>query len=350
MATSDERLMVCILTSSKLEYFRESLRSVRRQQPANIAWDLFIVVNTLNEDYYETILREFPNENIVRTQSNGRSGRGHNSVLDFFQQREEYDYLFMLDGDDFLYPSALRHVGSYIQSDRPEVLMLMYHDSLADMVRDKKAPHFLIGNSCYWFYNFKATCLKAWFKQKGVNPFKNPIYKLNTMGRLILFSRESLKYGIRYDENCLLYDDYYPSMQVLELAYAGKNVVRTDDSLIYLYNRINDTSQTKRFFSNQKLLEVEEKTFRKSIAGKFESIQDWDLSRMTYRTIHKDPAFSFSEKHSYVSELVSRIAPEGRLEENLEDVKRFADFINENGLSEEYSFVLDYYKAKTEKS
>ena len=83
------KMMVCILTSSKLDYFKESLKSVKNQQKIyGIDWDIFIIVNTLNDDYYNKLLNEYPEENIVRTASNSKPGKGHNSVLDFFKKKE----------------------------------------------------------------------------------------------------------------------------------------------------------------------------------------------------------------------------------------------------------------------
>ena len=35
---------------------------------------------------------------------------GHNSVIKLFKNRIQYDYMLLLDGDDFLYPSALEQL------------------------------------------------------------------------------------------------------------------------------------------------------------------------------------------------------------------------------------------------
>ena len=45
----DLKKMICILTSSKIDYFKESLNSVKKQQKINsiVNWDIFIIVNTL---------------------------------------------------------------------------------------------------------------------------------------------------------------------------------------------------------------------------------------------------------------------------------------------------------------
>ena len=88
-------------------------------------------------------MNEYPNDNVIRTKSNGKSGKGHNSVLDFFESKSEYDNLFMLDGDDFLYPSALRHIEAFIIQNNPEILMLMGHDVLDDKIPAKNFIHMI---------------------------------------------------------------------------------------------------------------------------------------------------------------------------------------------------------------
>ena len=347
-----KKLMVCILTSGKLEYFRESYNSVINQQsPQNLDWDLFIIVNTLNNDYYNTILNEYPNSNVIRTKSNGKSGKGHNSVLDFFESKSEYDNLLMLDGDDFLYPSAIRHIEAFITQNNPEILMLMGHDVLDDKIPSKNFIHMLISNKLFLRFNIPETKGNQWLKEKSLNPFKNPIYKLNTMGRLVLFSRESCKYKIRYDENCNLYDDFYPSMQFLELAYKKKNVLRTDDSNIYLYNTINSDSQTKKFFSDKKKIDEEEKIFRKSIKKNknLNIIKDWDLSKIEMKSIDYDPLFLFRDKYMFTTNLVANLDIDKYLHEDICVYKELLNYIVQNKLQDNYQFLIDYYSEKSKK-
>ena len=340
---SNLKMMVCLLTSSKLEYLKESLKSVKNQQKINsIDWDIFIIVNTLNDEYYNKLLNEYPEENIVRTESNGKPGKGHNSVLDFFKKKEEYSYLFMLDGDDFLYPSALRHIESYIASDNPEILMLMYHDTLSDILRIKNTTHMVINNKAYLLYNIHEISFKNWHTDKGKNPFQNPIFQMNSMGRLILFSRESIKYNIRYDEECVLYDDFYPTMQVLELAYLNKNIIKTNDSNIYLYNRINDSSVTKKWSKN--FFKSENTIFKKSIKNKFQLIQDWNLKKITYKIIQNDPYFTFEDKYKFITKIVKNLTIDNYIDENFNDYKIFIKYIQEQKIEKNHKFLMKYYQ------
>ena len=337
------KMMVCILTSSKLDYFKESLKSVKNQQKIyGIDWDIFIIVNTINDDYYYKLLDEYPEENIVRTVSNGKPGKGHNSVLDFFKKKDNYDYLFMLDGDDFLYPSALRHIESYIASNNPEILMLMYHDTLSYILQAKNTPHMVINNKVYLLYNIIKPDSESWHTAKGINPFQNPIFQMNTMGRLILFSRESIKYNIRYDEECSLYDDFYPAMQVLELAYLNKNIIRTDDSDIYVYNALNESSATKSMCTKE--FEKDNIIFQKSIKNKFDIIKDWNLKKILYRRIPNDPHFTFEDKYKFITKIVKNLTIDNYIDENFNDYKIFIKYLREQKIENNHKFLMKYYQ------
>ena len=40
---------------------------------------------------------------------------GHNSLINLFKNRPIYDYMLMIDGDDFLYPYALNQLQKCFQ-------------------------------------------------------------------------------------------------------------------------------------------------------------------------------------------------------------------------------------------
>lgn len=334
-------MMVCILTSSKINYLKESYKSVLYQYPVNFKYDIFIVVNTLNDEYYKSVKKEFPNVNIVRTESNGKPGKGHNSVINFFKFKKEYDYLFMIDGDDFIYPSALTHMEAYINSNNVDILMLMYHDILTQKLSTLNTSNIMIDKKVYLLYNIPQITQSLWYKQKSINPFHNNINNLNTIGRLILFSRKSMDYNIEYNEECLLYDDYYPCMQFMELAYKNLNVFRTDDVNIYIYNALNEMSQTNKYTIEKS--DQENKIFQKSIKDKFINIRDWDLNKIKYKTINYDPKFTSKEKYYFVKSLISNLNINNFMIEEKKNYNIFISYITKNKLFNYYFFV-EYYK------
>ena len=150
---------------------------------------------------------------------------------------------------------------------------------------------------------------------------------------------------------CNLYDDFYPSMQFLELAYKQKNVLRTDDSNIYLYNTINGDSQTKKFFSDKKKIEEEEKIFRKSIKKNknFNLIKDWDLSKIEMKSIDFDPSFLFRDKYIFTTNLVANLNIDNYLHEDILIYDELVKYIVNNNLQKNYQFFIDYYNEKSQK-
>ena len=121
------KLLVCILTSGQLNFLKESVASVINQKNNIIDYDIYIVVNTLSEYYYMQVLEYFQNypkiTKIVRTESNGKPGKGHNSVLSIFRETHKYDNLFMLDGDDLLYPYAFYQLDRCIKIDNSDLIL-----------------------------------------------------------------------------------------------------------------------------------------------------------------------------------------------------------------------------------
>lgn len=334
------KLLLGILTSSKIELLRESYRTaVEQEKLKKLEYDIYIIVNTTNDDYYFQVMNEFKEANIIRTNSNGKSGMGHNSVINFFKHMKEYDYLFMVDGDDFLYSKALQVIENYIYNYNIDLLLLMYHDILKYNINAINVPHIVINNNCYLQYNFNSITDKQWLKDKGYSPFKYPIYKLNTLGRIILYSRKSLEYNIKYDTNCFLYDDFYPAMQCMELAYKNMNVFRTSNSNIYIYNMMNENSQTNNFKDIRKK-KYDEFCFRKSIMNKFDSIKDWDLTKIK-KIDNNNIDYTFEEKYNTVTKIIKNLKLNNKVIENKENYKLFINFIKANKLKN-FDFIKKY--------
>ena len=137
--------------------------------------------------------------------------------------------------------------------------MLMSQDILTNQNTTETNLNFK--NKINFIYNLPEFMNDKWKQRK--NPFFHPIYELNTIGRIILYSRNSLNYNLKYNEECKLYDDYIVGMKALKLAYEEKcNVFRTNDQNIYLYNMLSNNSATKKFNEKHYQKEI---IFRESI-------------------------------------------------------------------------------------
>ena len=71
-----------------------------------------VIVNSINPEYYgkvsDMISTRFPKANYIETKSNGKPGKGKNSGIDLFKKEgHDYDYIFLIDGDDFFIPHCI---------------------------------------------------------------------------------------------------------------------------------------------------------------------------------------------------------------------------------------------------
>ena len=316
-----KKYLISLLTSSKLEYLIESYFSLVKQINHNINYDILIMINSLNKNYYNEVIdyfksidieKNFTNKVIIaQSESNGKPGKGHNSVLNYFKNNDIYDYIITFDGDDFLYPCALERIQSYIQYN-PDILMLPFSDILN--------PQY---NQCYGmpikdniflnFNNYSPNMIDTWKKQK-LSPFDNHIHFVNTAGRLIFVSRNALELDLYYDENMGLFDDVHIFLQVFEAAIVNKklNIFMLHDCDIFLYNRLNEDSVTEKL--NNKIIDIndENKHLINSIQNKFFSIRDWDLSKLIFLTNKKNDSFTIIDKINFADELVNKFDYNGK--------------------------------------
>ena len=300
------KLLITLLSSNGLIYLKESYKSLETQLPVDFEYDIVIIINTLNNNYYNKVINDtyLKHKNIIRTESNGNPGKGHNSVINYFKNNNEYDYLFMIDGDDFVYPWAFQRLEHYLKYE-PDILCLMFHD-LIKLNTTQNKLYYNIKNKNSLITHNNSESKDGWFLYKGVNPFKNPIFKCGTPGRIVLLSKKSLSQKITYDENVSLFDDFYPFLQLTELSLLHKlNVFLVCDSDIYIYNTYNGSGATNVFFKDDSKFLKEEHIFRKSVENKFLSIQDFDLTKIPILELPKMD--NENKKIKYITKLFDNI-------------------------------------------
>ena len=123
------KYLVGILCSSNIRLVHEALNSVINQKNFD-DYEIYIIVNTKNEQFYQDVMHEFSYhtysklKKIVRTESNGHPGKGHNSVLSIFHKDNRYENLVMLDGDDFFFPHALERINNVKNAKQCDVITL----------------------------------------------------------------------------------------------------------------------------------------------------------------------------------------------------------------------------------
>ena len=281
---------------------------------SNIEFDIVVIVNSTNPEHINDIRLLFPlDTNIQETESNGKPGKGHNSVLRYFQTQPQYDYCVIIDGDDFLYPRALSRLQQYLRYE-PDVLFIAFHDILQSELPPKESniPYITFRNKCVLSYNVEEFTVGEWYKIKGgINPFHHDIDKMNTYARPFVFSRKSLEHDIYYDENMTLYDDFIVFLKAFELHKLGilKTYALVDTNL-YLYNSTSLDAATKRFFApeNKQIQMQEVANYRNSIHNRFLTLKRWDLKELpTLELGQTSEPDNFWTKCQFVDDLSTKL-------------------------------------------
>ena len=335
----ESKFLVTILTSSKLDYLKQSYNSIINQQPSNIKYDVVIIVNTLKDEYYEQVKTTFYESKVVITESNGFPGKGHNSCIEYFKNHEEYDYLIYLDGDDFFYPFFFKNLEVYLQqSYNPDILFLPFSDILTENYK-KDDLHYPF-RQCYYCYNVDSLNLMNAVYQRKVSPFRNKLENVNTAGRIIFVSRKSLEINFTYQENLKWYDDVLPFLQIFEYMtlFPNKlNIYFIEDYNLYLYNRLNEDSSSHNFLKeSQKNYITENKNFQDAINNKFLAIRNWDLK--TIKVLHNPNKKLLTAKFNFTKNLIEKLNLKNM--ENFQIDKQylltFNNYLIENGYDSIY--------------
>lgn len=308
------RFLISILTSSKAYLARLCYDSIIGQIDPQTD-SIVIIVNSTNANHIEDVRQVMPpNTNIQETESNGSPGKGHNSVLQYFESQPEYEYCILIDGDDFLYPRALNRLSYYLQY-KPDILMVAFHDILQSRLPSpgENVPYISFQNKCCLSYNVDELTMNEWYRVKGsINPFKNDINNMNTIARPFVFSRKSLQYDIWYDESMKLYDDFIVVLKCFEQNVLGNlRMFIMVDTNIYLYNSTSLDAATNNYFSNENDREKqirENENYQKSIRNQFLTLRNWDLKRIpTLQLDQNMEADDFLVKCKFVDTIAKNI-------------------------------------------
>ena len=326
------KFLSVILISSKFELLVRCVKSIINQKPVSFEYKIIINVNTLNDKFYQQVIKEIPiifnmekyNIEIIRTKSNGRPGKGHNSCLELFKERKEYDYLTMIDGDDLYYPIAFQRFELFLKKyPNMDLLHLMLNDRV----------HFQNEEN----YNYKPLSMnyklisgfidtQNWWKtHKMDNPFIGRIADNKTPSRILLCSRNifNTSLPIKYSENARLYDDYLAFCSFYEAQLKNEiNTYSCSDTYIYFYNSLNDFSVSYKF--KEKDHDEEQKVWDNETKDYVNVKNDnWNIKDLPYAIIENPKDFYIIDKIKYAQEQVI----DYELKKN---EQRYKDIININ--------------------
>jgi len=108
--------IVTLLTTSDLNGLRRLVYIIQNEiiPSKDLSTEFVIVVNTLDDEYYESVLEQNFPLRVIRTESNGTAAKGKNTCQQLMLD-EGFDYLTQFDGDDILYPTFLVSLAEHLR-------------------------------------------------------------------------------------------------------------------------------------------------------------------------------------------------------------------------------------------
>ena len=281
------KYLVGILCSSNIPLLRESLNSVINQQNFD-DYHIFIIVNTLDEVFYQDVIREFGYnkhdklKKIIRTESNGFSGKGHNSVLNIFYKNYKYDYLIKLDGDDFLFPTAIERINNVQVTENSDVISLLGNCSVINTGFNYSKEYKRDPDTNIRVMDYK---IQMGFEIKEVGNIMQIDESINTLDggtpmRLLCLNRKILdKYKKLYNEEMFKCEDIeYCVIFYKELYETNYKITHLTDPYVYLYNGINENSVTTKH-DNVEFAYYNDERIRNGLLQKYQ-LSDYRISEI----------------------------------------------------------------------
>lgn len=250
-------ILAVVLTSSDVKRARRAYESIKNS-PKSVSMDIEIIVNSLNKHYRAEVEKEFAKDKvkITETQSNGRCGKGKNTVIDHFRNhKNSYDYLMPVDGDDFFYPSAFEQFEKML-SKGPDILGLQASDMLISE-NDHRTKEFIDKSqetqNEFIHHIQNELFLHSWndLEINLCKEFPKDVHKKVSEqyppDRTLFMSANLLKNekDLCFPEEISVYDDYVFCVRLYEKAINnGYSYAHFSNSYCYLYDRINEGSVT----------------------------------------------------------------------------------------------------------
>lgn len=198
------KLLVCPLVSDDLYRAMRCIKTCYIQKDHTLNYEVCVVINSLDEIFTADLANYCDSQNIkyVITKSDGTASTGKNTVFEHFNTTD-FTHMTQLDGDDFFYPTYLKHVERHLRKyPMTDVLSTIPCDSI--MVNPVEG-HVVLNNgigTCLWGLNYTDF-------REGLPYARDPIVdniSRPNYARLILFSKKASQ-NFRYDPEVLVGED-----------------------------------------------------------------------------------------------------------------------------------------------
>ena len=166
-------------------------------------------MNSLNKHYFN-LVQDMINENykdniskVIETESNGKPGKGHNSLLSLIKD-EPYEYLLSCDGDDFLYPIALTRIEDILKEPYDAIALCGSSPKLEMHKYNCKEIRNSNNSNVEYKWSRKITIDKCSYN----NICKEYNHILATPCRLLIIKKSfAIQQSTLFDERMYVYDD-----------------------------------------------------------------------------------------------------------------------------------------------
>ena len=226
----DKKIFIAILVSSDLSKVTRCIMSCQLQVDHNLDYELCVVINTKNDEFKNEMVQycELSGVSYVVTESDGTPSTGKNSVFEVFD-KTDCSHLVQIDGDDFLYPTFLRHIERHLTKyPTTDVLGILPCDSI--YLNKEEGFHDL---DCGLYAGLWGTNYSSW---DFWIPFDTDTMFTNSqrgnLSRLMLFSRK-IPNKFFYDKEQVIGEDYKIHFDLL---FAHQR-----DEIIYWFTSASDT-------------------------------------------------------------------------------------------------------------
>ena len=303
------KFLITILSSSNKHLLKLSYDTIINQKLHPFDYTIVIIINSLDVDYYNQVLQEFKNIDveIIHTKSNGKPGMGHNSCIDIFKKKLQFNYLIHIDGDDFLYPYAFHQIyKALIQTKKnnkyADILVLQGNDLISWYNQSTSSSDIFL-NNCFYLIKQDEYPQNKWIFNKdiiNINPFKNNAFI--TPIRSFLYSRNIFNLNIDhlFCNKCFILDDYLFYLHFINIFINNNlNISIINSNHIYLYNDCNISSVQKTYNIENDYLQIKKyKSFFPNIIDFFKN--NWDPLLLPFKYI--SPPFSHIFKNYKITD------------------------------------------------
>lgn len=285
------KILLTLLTTHHIDKLERLVNNVINLNPVkDVELYPVIVVNTLKDSYYQEVLRKHFPYPVIRTESNGRAGKGKNSCAELFLN-SDCDFLSQIDGDDLLYPTYLESLWNHI-SHYPSLDVLGVIPCDFVKRRPNGAGHqFKVKDKYHGSLWGVSLCYPDWRTPgPGVGDWINHTLP-KSADFIILQSKKSAKYKI--DENLPVGEDHLYGMKLLSLHQKGElQYFQTMSSDLYCIDATTEGSLQKQYSQADHVQEMKTKAL--------EYLKRERSSFNELPVIYKDLLMSHIEKEKWI--------------------------------------------------